>query len=81
MPVTNKKLVLDSEAGAKVIQALTEMADDVTYNTGDSYSANGEKYPDNKISFVDKHINYLLSHSSVNPDHYLANLRLMTRKT
>lgn len=80
MPTMKRKLLLDSEAGVEVVKSLMEMVESPAYNTDSTYSANGEKYPDNKIPFVDKHINYLMTHPSINPSHYLANLRLMTRK-
>jgi hypothetical protein len=69
----------ESPAGVQVKDSLKEMAEDERYNTNPSYSANTDAHPDNLISFVDKHMNYLSSHPSTNPEHYLANLRLMTR--
>lgn len=79
MPAMKKKLLLESEAGIEIIKSLEAMVESSVYNTDSTYSANGDKYPDNKIPFVDKHLNYLLTHPSINPSHYLANLRLMTR--
>jgi hypothetical protein len=58
---------------------LIEMSKDSAYNTGTSYSADGEMYPDHQRPFVDKHMEYLRSHPAMSPQHYLANLRLMTR--
>lgn len=69
----------ESPAGIQVKDSLKEMAEDERYNTDSSYSANTDAHPDNLISFVDKHMNYLSTHPSTNPEHYLANLRLMTR--
>lgn len=80
MPTAKKRPDLyTSEEGAKIQQALKSMATDTGYSTIDSYSANAEMHPDHLVSFVDKHMAYLQSHPSVDPDHYLANLRLMTR--
>ncbi len=70
---------LDSEEATEVEHSLRLMAEDSTYNTAPSYSANTVQYPYHSIPFVDKHMSYLSKHPSVDPSHYLANLRLMTR--
>lgn len=70
---------LNSPQGVSAKDTLKEMHVNDKYNTLSSYSANTTDYPDNLIPFVDKHIYYLCTHPAVNPDHYLANLRLMTR--
>ena len=69
-----------SEAGAKAREALIKMVSDETYSTEKSYSANTAEYPDNVISFVDKHMAYLRSHPQTDPEQYLSNLRLITRR-
>ncbi len=69
----------ESVEGIEVQRALRAMALDTTFNTMESYSANGILYPDHVISFVDKHMNYLNTHPNLDPNHYIANLRLMTR--
>lgn len=68
-----------TEAGAEFERTLIQMAADKAYNTVDSYSANTDSYPDNTISFVNKHMEYIRNHPTVDPEHYLSNLRLMTR--
>ena len=75
-----KKDFFETEDGAEIERILKIMAKDETYNTKSSYSANGELYPDHQISFVEKHKRYLRAHPTTNPQHYVANLRLMTRK-
>ena len=61
---------------AKTLRAeLQSMVDDPQYNTQTSYSPTSEE----RLEFVDKHILYLSKHLSLNPQHYLSNLRLMTR--
>lgn len=70
---------LETEVGAWAKAELQAMANDPAYATEDTYSSNSERYPDNTISFVDKHINYLSLHPKVNPEHYVSNLKLMTR--
>lgn len=80
MPTIKKKIkFLDSEQGTAIEQDLIGMVADNAYNTISSYSADAIAYPDNLIPFVDKHMKYLSTHPSVDPDHYIANLRLMTR--
>ncbi|MGF7229523.1 MAG: hypothetical protein ACQR33_06125 [Candidatus Saccharibacteria bacterium] len=77
--VKKRPQFLDSEVGIEVERKLYLMTQDVAFNTGSSYSPDGELYPDNLIPFVDKHMNYLCKHPAIDPAHYLANLRLMTR--
>lgn len=74
-----KSTLFETEIGAVVEQALRSMTTDRSYNTTSTYSANTTLYPDNLIPFVDKHMEYLRTHPSMNPRHYIANLRLMTR--
>lgn len=69
----------DSAEGLDAKQRLIVLAEDNRFQTDASYSANGEKYPNHSIPFVDKHMKYLSEHQSVNVDYYLSNLRLMTR--
>lgn len=78
---TVKKRVnfFESLEGLEIKRILTVMALDTAYNTDSSYSANSELYPDNLIPFVAKHMSYLNAHPSTDPQHYVSNLRLMTR--
>lgn len=68
-----------SPEGLEIVETLTVMAADATYNTRSSYSANSTLYPDNVMTFVDKHVNYLIKHPTMDPQQYISNLRLMTR--
>lgn len=70
---------IDTEEAKTVRRLLEKMQDDESYETKSSYNANTEKYPDHRISFVDKHMQHLASHPNINTEHYMANLRLMTR--
>jgi hypothetical protein len=45
-----------------------------------SYSANAKLYPDGQMPFVEKHLTYLLNHPKLDPQQYLANLRLMLKR-
>ncbi len=65
--------------GVRFKHALEQMVADKTCNTRSSFSTNTELYPDHNIPFVNKHMEYIRNHPSVNPNHYLANLRLMIR--
>ncbi len=80
MAIFKKSMFLESEAGVSARLVLEEMASDPNYHTEPSFSVNISKYPDSLMPFVDKHLLYLQQHPSVNPTHYLANLRLMTKK-
>lgn len=68
-----------TEDGKRALHWLTEMSASTQYNTLSTYSANTAAYPDNQMPFVDHHMRYLSMHQTVNVDHYLANLRLLTR--
>ena len=70
----------DTEEGIEIEKILNDMDTNESFNTDSSYSANSDLYPDNLIPFVEKHKNYLIKHPSTDPNQYLANLRLVTRK-
>lgn len=80
MPTLKKRVnFFESTEGLEIKNTLMQMALDQAYNTESSYSANSETYPDNLIPFVAKHMSYLNAHPSTDPQHYISNLRLMTR--
>jgi hypothetical protein len=80
VPTLKKKGIFsDSEKGAEIKAELMHMMQDGTFNTSPSYSANAIIHPDGLINFADKHMHYLDVHPNLDPDHYVANLRLMTR--
>ncbi len=66
---------LESDEVIVIRLALEGMVSDASYNTEAKYTVN----PANSLSFVDKHLTYLCAHPKLNPQHYLSNLRLMTR--
>ncbi len=68
-----------SEEGITAADVLRSMVLDKMYMTEPTFSANTEKYSDNRIPFIDKHLEYLKNHPSTNTDHYLSNLKLMTK--
>lgn len=79
-PTSKKKDdFFESEDGQVVMATLRQMSEDSAYNTVSTYSANSTEYPDNRMPFMDKHVNYLLAHPKLDARMYVANLRLMTR--
>lgn len=77
--IKNKTRVFDEIELADIEQQLRDMVVNKKYNTDASYSANLADYPSHLIPFVDKHMNYIVKHSNIDPEHYLANLRLITK--
>lgn len=74
-----KNCFIDDIEATEIERRLRAMVEDTSFNTESGYSSNGILYPDNIMPFVDKHMAYLRSHSGINPQQYLSNLRLMTR--
>jgi hypothetical protein len=66
---------LDSEEAKEIRITLNEMMKDPEFNTKSMYSSSAG----GDVLFVDKHMEYLSQHTTLNVDHYLSNLRLMTR--
>ena len=64
----------------EIRQALRTMELDQALNTESSYSANTALWPDHRITFTEKHMAYLRAHPTLNPRHYLSNLKLMIKK-
>lgn len=69
------KKFLSSDEGDLIRQELEGMMTNPQYNTTSTYSPASE----GQLTFVDKHMDYLSKHPAVNRQHYLSNLRLMTR--
>jgi hypothetical protein len=78
---TNRKQTdfIASDEGQRIRQELSDMLTNQGYTTESTYNTNSDLYPDNKIPFVEKHMHYIATHPSVDPNHYLANLRLITK--
>ena len=75
----SRKDFFTSLEGESAQTILESMVADAAYNTEPTYSANTTLYPDHLIPFVDKHMQYLSQHPAVQIDHYISNLRLITR--
>jgi hypothetical protein len=67
---------LTSEEGVAAHADLLEMENDKNYNTVSSYSPSSEN---GVLLFIDKHMNYLSTHSGVNVAQYVSNLKLITK--
>ncbi len=79
MPIHKRRNdFLNSEEGREIRQKLQQIVLSESHNTTSSYTPNGE-YPDNLISFVDKHMNYLCANPAMDAEQYVANLRLKTK--
>jgi hypothetical protein len=68
-----------SEEGIAIRQELQEMADSSAYNTMSAYSPNSALYPDNRMPFVDKQMNYLIKYPSLDARLYLTDIKSTTR--
>ncbi len=79
MSYSKKPNFLESVEAVNVKARLLQMQTDQAFNTHSTYSADETKYPDHQMSFVDKHMSYLAGHPAVNPEQYLANLRLISK--
>jgi hypothetical protein len=64
---------------SEIREALKMMERDLTLKSGSSFSTKIDLYPDNQIPFVEKHLAYLKANPKLNPEHYLANLRIMIK--
>lgn len=80
MPTIKKRTYFfDTQEGKDFKTELQHMVADRFYSTVTTYSPNTIRYPNNLISFVDKHMNYISANPQLDSTMYLANLRLMTR--
>lgn len=66
---------LASQQAIDIREELTRMTEDPSYNTRPTYSAAAK----GDVPFVERHMSYLSLHLSVNPEHYLSNLKLITK--
>ena len=66
---------LDSAEAVTIHAQLLDMMNDKAFNTTSTFSTTRE----DDMPFDQKHMTYLSDRPKLNPQHYLANLRLMTR--
>jgi hypothetical protein len=69
-PTISQMKFLDSAEAAQIKSTLERMQADPQFCTEDY----------NNTPFVEMHMTYLSDHPKLNPQHYLSNLRLKTRK-
>ena len=67
---------LASDEAAVIRQELLDMAEDPQFNTKSVYTTVDS--PESAL-FVEKHMAYMSNNLSINPEDYLANLKLRTR--
>lgn len=80
MPTLNKRSgFFESQEAEEIKKELQKMTESSLYETSSTYIANNSLYADHQIPFIDKHMNYLSTHPSLDPQMYLSNLRLITR--
>lgn len=72
---TRSKEFLKSEEGLNVRDELRKMVKSKQYNTKSIYSTLDE----NGISFVDRHLKYIIQYPNLNCAHYISNLKLKTK--
>ena len=60
---------------------LLQMEADSSFVTESAYSSNVERWPKNRISYIDIHMEYLRTHPQISTKDYISNLRLKLRKT
>lgn len=70
---------IETQAGMMLKVKLEHMQASDLYITKSSYTPNTDKYEDNLIPFVDKHMNYILAHPQLDPEMYISNLKILTR--
>lgn len=58
---------------------LQSFEDDPTMNTAGRYSPTAHEWPDSIMPFREVHLAYLRKNKTVNPAHYLSNLKLMIK--
>lgn len=70
---------ITSEEGIRAARVLNLMVLDNGYTTNPSFSIDTDKYADNLMPFIDKHLAYLQNNPATNLEHYLSNLKLKTK--
>ncbi len=73
---SRQQAFFDSEVATMAKSELKMMDKDPQYNTQGTFSA---RYTSNLMPFVERHMKYLSEHPKLDAQHYLSNLKLMTR--
>lgn len=64
----------------EIITRLKVLEDDPTMKSESIYSPAASEWPDSRLPFIERHLAYLRTHKTVNPEHYISNLALMIKK-
>lgn len=75
MRVLSQQEFLQTPAGVHAKQQLHHMVISPSYHTGGSRNPKKGQ----GLTFVERHLHYLMKHPYVSPDAYLSNLRIMTK--
>lgn len=78
--VNRKQDFFETAEGIELKKKLLQIQSSGLYETSSSYSPNTVLYEDNQRSFVDKHKDYILKHPHMDPNQYIANLQIITRR-
>jgi hypothetical protein len=73
---SRQQAFFDSEVASIAKSELKLMDKDPQYNTQGTFSA---RYTGHVMPFVERHMKYLSEHPKLDAQHYLSNLKLMTR--
>jgi len=72
--------LLNNVSKKQIVAALKLMESNPGYQTEPSNRGSSPRWTNNYISFVEYHLNYLRMYPKLDPEQYIANLRLMLSK-
>ena len=75
MQVLTSKEYLKTETGIRAEAELKRMAQSLAFETTELFNSR----VDSDLSFIDRHIKYLVNHPNVKATNYLMNLKVMTK--
>lgn len=78
MPKTRANFA-NTDEGREIRRELQEIADSNMYNTPSVYSPDSARYPDNRMPFVDKQMNYLIKYPQLDARLYMSDIKNTTK--
>ena len=78
MPKTRANFA-NTEEGKEFRRQLQQIADSSMYSTPSSYSPNTKLYPDNRMPFVDKQMNYIIKYPLLDAQLYISDIKNTTK--